>query len=66
VKQKRLIVTYNAKDFQVFASYSLASGVIGVSSNLPTHHIDTKLTALLIKCTPKALYGKFTTITGET
>src|SRR5690348_4286601 len=61
VKHKRLIVTYNAKDFHAFASHSLASGVIGVSSNLPTHQIDTKLTALLIKSTPNALYGTFTT-----
>ena len=66
VKQQRLIVTYNAKDFKEFASQRLASGVIGVSSNLPTHQIDTKLTALLVKSTSKALYGRFTPITGET
>src|SRR5437588_10800656 len=48
-KLKRLIVTYNAKDFQTLALRSLDTGVIGISPNLPSHQIDTKLTALLIK-----------------
>src|SRR5436305_11708813 len=48
VKLQRLIVTYNAKDFQDLATRTMKSGVISVSTNLPSHQIDTKLTALLI------------------
>ena len=29
-------------------------------------HIDTKLAGLLLRSTPKSLYGKFTPLTGET
>lgn len=59
-KQKRLIVTYNEKDFRDLAIKSKDSGVIGVSGNLTVKQIDIKLTALLNKNTPKDLYGKFT------
>jgi len=62
----RLIITFNGKDFKAFAEKSTETGVIFVSQNLPNAHIDTKLTALLLKSTPKALFGKFTAITGET
>jgi predicted nuclease of predicted toxin-antitoxin system len=63
---KRLIVTYNAKDFKSLAGKSKDTGVIALSTNLPLHQIDTKLTALLMRSNAKALQGKFTTITGET
>jgi hypothetical protein len=33
---------------------------------LSDERIDSKLTALLSKSTPNALYGKFTPLTGET
>jgi len=66
VEQKRLIVTFNAKDFKSIAAYSQETGVIGVSANLPSHQIDTKLTALLVSSSAKALLGKLTIITGET
>jgi len=42
------------------------TGVVNVSVNLRYEQIDTKLTALLIKSNPHALYGTYTNITGET
>ena len=60
VTLNRLIVTFNAKDFKQLASASLSSGVIAVSPHLSSHQIDTKLTALLVKSSEKALAGKFT------
>jgi predicted nuclease of predicted toxin-antitoxin system len=65
-KLRRVLVTYHIKDFKALASQSLTTGVIGISPNVPLHHIDTKLTALLMRKSAKALLGKFTTITGET
>lgn len=65
IKQKRLLVTYNAKDFKKLAPNSKNTGIIAVSPNLLVGQIDKKLTALLIKSKPKDLFGKFTTITGE-
>src|SRR5438876_4638814 len=49
VQLKRLIVTYNAKDFRHLASRSQATGVIGVGALTLYHHIDKKLTSLLTK-----------------
>ncbi len=66
IKQKRLVVTFNDRHFQPLALKSTNSGIIGVSSNLTTSDIDKKLTALLMKATKKALFGKFTYISGET
>jgi predicted nuclease of predicted toxin-antitoxin system len=65
VALKRLIVTFNAKDFKHLASASLSSGVIAVSPHLSSHQIDTKLTALLVKTSEKALAGKFTPLREE-
>ena len=65
-KMHRLIITFNGKDFKAFAAKSVETGVIFVSQNLSNEHIDSKLTALLTKSTPNALYGKFTALTGET
>ncbi len=61
VKLQRLIVTFNARDFKELAARSLDTGIIGVSANLPSYHIDTKLTALLVRSSARALYGKLTT-----
>jgi predicted nuclease of predicted toxin-antitoxin system len=66
IHQQRLIVTYNAKDFIDLAARSSQTGIIALSPSLPLHQIDTKLTALLIRNTSKALCGKFTNLTGET
>jgi len=60
--QKRLIVTYNVKDFKRLASNSTDTGIIGVSALMPYAHIDNKLTALLTKSRQPALYGKYTAL----
>src|SRR3954447_10447593 len=65
VKQGRLVVTYNEKDFRSFAKTSVNSGVIGVSTNLTAAQIDTKLVALLKKSSQKGLYGAYHYISGE-
>ena len=57
---------YPGDDFKDLAGKSKATGIVFLSDNLTDERIDTKLTALLSKSTPNALYGKFTTITGET
>jgi hypothetical protein len=64
--QKRILVTYNTKHFRPLAGSRDDAGIIGVSANLPTAQVDTKLTALLTKSTPHALQRKFTPLTGET
>lgn len=65
VKEKRLVVTFNDKDFREFADKSKMSGVIGISANLPIEQIDKKLVSLLNKSKPSDLYGKFTYIHRE-
>jgi len=65
VKMKRLIVTYNAKDFRPLAQTSKETGVIGVSALMSYDHIDKKLTALLTKSTANALFGKYTALRDE-
>ncbi len=65
-QQKRLVVTYNDKDFRSFADTSLESGIIGISQNLTFTQIDTKLVAFLKKTSIKSLYGSFHYISGET
>jgi predicted nuclease of predicted toxin-antitoxin system len=62
MKLKRLIVTFNARDFKKLASRSKATGVIGRSANLAPSHVDTKLTTLLTKSTASALQGKYTSL----
>ena len=37
-KEKRLLVTYNIKDFHMLASTSTDTGIIGVSPNLSLEH----------------------------
>ncbi len=66
VKLKRLIVTYNAKDFKALAPRSQDTGIIGISPNLSSQHIDKKLTALLVKSNEQVLQGTYTTLTSET
>jgi hypothetical protein len=59
-KHRRLIVTYNSKDFRRLVHQSQETGVIGIGVLVPYHHIDTKLTALLTRSSEKALFGKYT------
>lgn len=65
-KESRLIITRNIKDFKELALTSDDTGVIGISQNLTFDQVDKKLTALLNKSTKKSLFGKLTTISGET
>lgn len=65
IKKKRLVVTFNDKDFRVFADKSRDTGVIGISANLGADEIDKKLTALLMRSGKKGLLGKFTYISTE-
>ena len=64
-QHKRLIVTYNTKDFRRLAGKSSDTGVIGVSALMPYAHIDTKLTALLTKSSHNTLYGKYTALHAD-
>jgi len=59
VKQKRLIVTFNRKDFEPMAVKSKETGIVAVSTNLSDEQIDKKMTSLLSKRTAGNLYGKF-------
>ncbi|MBI2338625.1 DUF5615 family PIN-like protein [Candidatus Daviesbacteria bacterium] len=65
VKEDRIIVTLNVKDYKPLAPLSKLTGVIGVSANLSLDQIDKKLTALLTKSTKKSLLGKLSTISEE-
>src|SRR5437773_2198264 len=65
-RMQRLIITFNGKNFKTLALTSKETGIIFVSRNLSDEHIDAKLVALLLRSTPKSLYGKFTPLTGET
>ncbi|HYT46010.1 MAG TPA: DUF5615 family PIN-like protein [Methylomirabilota bacterium] len=65
-RERRLILTFNGDDFKDLARKSRTTGILFISDNLTDERIDTKLTALLSKNTPNALYGKFATVTCET
>lgn len=64
--EKRLLITFNVKDFKDMAGKNKSSGVIGVSQKLPTDQIDKKLNALLVRKKSSELYSKFNYISGET
>ena len=49
VNEKRLLVTYNIKDFTKIASKNTNTGIIGVSASLTLSQVDKKLTALFTK-----------------
>ena len=55
VKQQRILPTYNIKHFQKLAGTRSNAGIIGIPPHLTSAQIDTKLTALLTKCTPHTL-----------
>lgn len=65
-KLKRLVVTYNYRDFQNLLSNTKDTGVVGVSTNLSLEQTDKKISALLSKKLPGELYGKTHYISGET
>jgi predicted nuclease of predicted toxin-antitoxin system len=65
-KLNRLIITFNGDDFINMVAQSSETGVINLSTNLRYDQIDTKLTSLLTKSSPNALYGRLINLTGET
>lgn len=60
VKQKRIIITYNTRDFKKMARYSSDSGIIGVSQGLTPDQLDTRFNAILSKNLRKTFYRKYT------
>jgi hypothetical protein len=65
-KLNRLIITFNGDDFEDMVSKSTKTGIINISANMRNDQIDTKLTALLTKSSPNALFGTCTDLTRET
>ncbi len=64
VKQKRVIITYNARDFRKMAKRSKSTGVIGVSQGLAPEQLDTRLNSLLSRSSEKSFYGKYTPLSN--
>src|SRR3989344_6894346 len=60
IKQKRIIVTYNTRDFKRMAENSNSSGIIGVTPGLTPDQLDTKLNSILGRNSTKTFYGKDT------
>ena len=60
VKQKRIIITYNTRDFRKMARHSSESGIIGVSQGLTPDQLDIRLNSILSKNSGKMFYGKYT------
>jgi hypothetical protein len=65
IKENRLLVTYNIKDFEKFLKDDSRLGVIGVSANLSLAEVDKKLTSLLSKSSKNSLFGKLTLVPGS-
>lgn len=65
VKQQRIIVTYNYKDFKDLVQTSKNTGVIGIDTNLTYDQADKRLTSLLSKSTKNFLTGKLTLVPGS-
>lgn len=65
VKQKRIIITYNTRDFKKMARRSNDSGIIGVSQELTPDQLDTKLSSILSKNSGKTFYGKYTPLSAN-
>lgn len=61
-KQKRIIITYNSKDFRKFTRQNKKVGIIGITQGLTPERLDTKLNSLLSKNSEKTFYGKYTSL----
>lgn len=61
-QQKRIILTYNIKDFKILAKQSKETGIIGVTHDLTPDQLDSRLNSLLSKSTEKSFYGKYTAL----
>jgi Domain of unknown function (DUF5615) len=64
VKQGRIILTTNVKDFRPLLQEDSA-GVIGIPETWSTTRIDTKLCALLMKNSPNYFKGHFRSLGAE-
>ena len=62
VKEGRVIVTYNSKDFRHLAGTKADVGIVGVPDRLPVSQQDSKLCALFKRLTPRALADKFISV----
>lgn len=65
IREKRVVITYNIKDFKSFPMQNKNAGVIGVSNYLSVEQIDKKITSLLSKSKQQDLYGKVIKISKE-
>ena len=63
IKENRLIVTFNKKDFEAIAEKSEKTGVIAISINVPDDQIDKRIVSLLSRKKKNALFGKINNIT---
>jgi hypothetical protein len=65
VREQRVLVTYNIKDFRPLAGTKADRGIIGAPDRLPILQLDTKLCAMLKRLTPNALNGKYLALGAE-
>src|SRR3989338_5676187 len=66
-QQKRLIATYNIKDYRKLHNpANKSTGIISISPRLKQEDIDKKLCSLLNKSARGDVYGKISHISGET
>jgi hypothetical protein len=63
VKQERIILT-TIKDFRALLRDD-CPGIIDIPEAWDTHHIDTKLTALLMRHGPNHLRGRYRSLAVE-
>ncbi len=66
VRQKRIIITRNTRDFKKLAKLNKNAGVIGVGQRLTPDQLDTKLNSLLSRSSEKSLYGRYTPLGKKT
>ena len=64
INQKRIIITYNARDFRRLAKTSKYTGVIGVTQGFTPDQLDIRLNFLLSKSSEKSFYGKYTPLSN--
>lgn len=60
IHQKRIIVTYNTRDFKKFARSNKDAGVIGIRQGLTPEQLDTRINSLLSRRSKKSFYGRYT------
>lgn len=60
----RVMVTFNIKDFRPMVKADTMT-VIGISADMTTRKIDSKLTSLIKRMPESAQKGKYKTITGD-